>query len=123
MPAKVVDASVLAAMAFGESRAAEAKELISGCEVFAPDFLPYEVCSVAYKKVVRQNLAEAGSALDSLRTILSLGITLLPVPKDALLSLALATGLTAYDAAYLYVARNLRCPLGTFDEWLARALA
>jgi len=122
MPAKVVDASVLAAMAFGESRAAEAKELISGCEVFAPDFLPYEVCSVAYKKV-RQNLAEAGSALDSLRTILSLGITLLPVPKEALLSLALATGLTVYDAAYLYVARNLRCPLATFDERLARALA
>ena len=47
MPAKVVDASVLAAMAFGEPLADEAARLLSGADVYAPDLLPYELTSVA----------------------------------------------------------------------------
>ena len=42
-------------------------------------------------------------------------------PSADLLSLALETGLTAYDASYLWVAKSLGCELLTFDEQLARA--
>jgi hypothetical protein len=41
MPVKVVDASVLAALAFGEPRADEAASLLSGADLYAPDLLPY----------------------------------------------------------------------------------
>jgi predicted nucleic acid-binding protein len=50
---------------------------------------------------------------------LQIDVTLVPVPIDEILSLALATSLAVYDAAYLYVARRLRCPLVTFDARLA----
>ena len=39
----------------------------------------------------------------------------------AILDLAMARGLTAYDAAYLALARERGLPLATLDESLARA--
>ncbi len=42
--------------------------------------------------------------------------------RHAILLLALQTGLTTYDAAYLYLARSLGIPLVTFDEQLQTAL-
>ena len=39
------------------------------------------------------------------------------------LALASATGLTAYDASYLWLARRLGAPLVTLDAQLARAAA
>ncbi len=50
MAVKVVDASVLAAQAFGEPGADRAATLISDCELYAPDLLHYELASVALKK-------------------------------------------------------------------------
>jgi predicted nucleic acid-binding protein len=51
-----------------------------------------------------------------------LGIQEVDVPvKTELLLLAERGRLTAYDAAYLWLARSLRAPLVTFDEALARA--
>jgi len=41
MPVKVGDASVLAALAFGESRADEAATLLSGADLYAPELLSY----------------------------------------------------------------------------------
>jgi len=51
MPARVADASVVAAIAFGEPRAMEAARLLSDAALFAPNLLPYELASVAWKKV------------------------------------------------------------------------
>lgn len=39
----------------------------------------------------------------------------------AVLTLAVATGLTPYDASYLWLARRLGLPLVTLDQTLARA--
>lgn len=44
------------------------------------------------------------------------------VDHVVVLRLALDTGLTTYDASYLYVARTLGLPLVTFDGRLRRAL-
>ena len=37
------------------------------------------------------------------------------------LELALETGLTAYDASYLYLAQTLSMPIATFDRKLSSA--
>ena len=50
MPAKVVDASIIAAVAFGESRAAEAEVLLSDSALSSPPLMAYELASVARKK-------------------------------------------------------------------------
>jgi predicted nucleic acid-binding protein len=119
MPARVVDASVLAAFAFNEPRAGEAAELIEGFNLYAPELLPYELCSVARAKS-SQSRSHAAQISAAMEVALSIDMTLVKVPLTELLALALETGLTVYDAAYLYVSRTLKCPLLTFDVRLSR---
>jgi predicted nucleic acid-binding protein len=115
---KVVDASVVAALVFGEERGQEAAEVLDGHRLLAPNLFPYEMASVYRKKVLatpvqRENL-RAG-LLDGLR----LGIELTPVPVAEVADLALAKGVTVYDAAYLWLAATLEVELVTFDADLA----
>jgi predicted nucleic acid-binding protein len=118
---RVVDASAVAALLFAEPRADEAADLIAGGFLVAPTLLRYEIGSVCLRKLrnypeQRDALLEAHSMLDLL------GIQEVDVPvKTELLLLAERGRLTAYDAAYLWLARSLRAPLVTFDEALARA--
>ena len=119
MPDKVVDASVIAALAFLESRAEEARDLLGNATLFAPEILPYELASVALKKT-RDLPSRRFDIATRLRDALSLEVELVPVAPHELLELALKTNLTVYDAAYLQIARRLGCPLVTFDAKLAR---
>ncbi len=47
MPAKVVDASVIAAILFNEEDASMVVELIGDADLWAPRLLPFELSSVA----------------------------------------------------------------------------
>ncbi|MGH7813362.1 MAG: type II toxin-antitoxin system VapC family toxin [Candidatus Binataceae bacterium] len=120
MPDKVVDASVIAAMAFYEASGDRASESIRGAELFAPDILPYELCSVALKKI-KQEPVRAAETVKRLELALSIGVTLVAPDWRRLLTLAAETGLSIYDAAYLQAARRLGCPLVTLDRRLERA--
>lgn len=51
MPGKVADASVLGAVVFGEPRAAEARSLLAGADLYEPVLLAYELASIARKKI------------------------------------------------------------------------
>lgn len=99
MPIKVADASVLAAITFGEPRAEEAEALLQDAFLYEPPLLVYELASVAHK----------------------LEIQWVDVDHRAVLHLALERGLTTYDATYLFVARSLGAPLVTFDLQLMAA--
>jgi len=117
---KVVDASVLIAFAFGEPRAAEARELMAGVALHAPNLLPYELCSAALHKT-RMHPQRALAIAGDLNVALAIDVALEAVSSSALLPLALETGLTVYDASYLWIAKTLGCELVTFDQRLARA--
>jgi predicted nucleic acid-binding protein len=117
MPAKVVDASVIAAIVFGEPEADTARALISGAELYAPSLLAYELAGVARNKVLKYP-EQRNSLLRGLEIALSLEIHWVDVEQAAVVRLALETGLTTYDATYLYLARTLNIPLETFDQHL-----
>jgi predicted nucleic acid-binding protein len=115
---KVVDASVVAALVFGEERGEEATELLEGHRLLAPNLLPYEMASVYRKKalvVPTQGEGLREGLVDGLR----LGIELTPVPAAEVADLALEKGVTVYDAAYLWLAATLELDLLTFDADLA----
>jgi predicted nucleic acid-binding protein len=120
MPARVVDASVLAAWCFRETRAAEALALLQDSDLFAPVLLAYELASIARRKATAypQRLDVLS---DALQTALALPIHWSDVDHSAVFRLAVNTNLTSYDASYLYLARLLGVPLVTFDQRLARA--
>ncbi|MGH7923433.1 MAG: type II toxin-antitoxin system VapC family toxin [Candidatus Binatus sp.] len=119
MADKVVDASVIAALAFEESRADEAEDLLRDATLFAPDIYPYELASVALKKTRIVPSRRFDIAI-KLRVALAIQVELVAIAPLELLELALETNLTVYDAAYLQAARRLECPLVTFDAKLAR---
>lgn len=117
MSGRVVDASVVAALAFGEAEAERARDLLSATDLYAPTLLPYELASVARKKAQRHP-ARSEVVTRALGYALELDIGLLDVSHTDVLALALETGLTTYDASYLYVSRLLDIPLVTFDTRL-----
>jgi predicted nucleic acid-binding protein len=114
-----VDASVIAAIAFGEPEAERAASLIGDAELVAPTLLRFEVTNIAWKKV-RRYPNQAGLIAAGLRVALELDVRYLEVDHEAVLDLAVEKGVTAYDAAYLWLSRALKAPLFTFDGRLAR---
>ncbi len=117
---KVVDASALAAMVFGEPEAAEIAEKLSSSALAAPTLLRYELASVGLKKLRKYpNRREA--LLAALPLADRMGIQHVDVPAVEVLRLADETGLTAYDAAYLWLARHLKAELVTLDQGLKKA--
>ena len=120
MPARVVDASVVAAWCFRESRAAHALSLLQDSDLYAPLLLAYELASVARSKAAAypEMLDVLGEALS---TALALPIHWSDVDHTAVLRSAWDADLTTYDASYLYLAQALGAPLATFDRHLRRA--
>ena len=119
-PRIVADATVLAAAIFGENEQQQAVALLHGRALSAPHLVDYEMTSVALKKLRRERLPDAAVAA-SLDAYTALAIERHPVDPAAVLALAQRYRLTAYDAAYLWLAERLEAPLATFDGLLARA--
>jgi predicted nucleic acid-binding protein len=121
MADKVIDASALAALAFAEPAAEAVIDEIDGHRLHAPTLIVFELMSVAWKRAKKQ---PAGTALflEALEVLEGLGLQFRGINQEEVVTLGLATGLTAYDATYLWLARALRIPLVTLDRKLARVV-
>jgi predicted nucleic acid-binding protein len=119
MQVKVVDASIMAAWCFRESRAEEALAILRDSELHAPTLLAYELTSIARKKAINYP-DKLDLVIKALRIVLVLPIHWDEVDHTAVMQLAIETGLTTYDASYLYVARTIKADLVTFDEELLK---
>jgi len=119
MPGKVVDASAVAALLFVEPEADEVARQLEGFELTAPSLLPYEIASVARKKIARHP-GVSDQILAALERLDDLGVVLVDIPPVDALRVALDTGLSTYDAGYLFLSRLTGSPLVTLDEKLKR---
>jgi len=123
MSAKVVvDASALAAVLFGEPEAQFVAERLGESALTAPTLFSYELANICWKKIRRHpqqraTLLEAYSLRDRLE------IEEIEVAVSEVLLLADRENLTAYDASYLWLSRNLGAELVTLDRDLNAVLA
>ena len=117
-PPLVIDCSLLAGLLFHESTPEDAAARISGKTLHAPFLLQLEMTSVALKK---SKLVQGERAALALAEFDDLAIQLHEIEPKAVLNLALRYKLSTYDAAYLWLAAELKAPLATFDEHLGRA--
>ena len=86
----------------------------------APALLGFELANVCLIKTRRHPEQEpALAAAFALRH--RLGVEEMAVDHDDALDLAARTGLTAYDASYLWLARQLGADLVTLDRQLEQA--
>jgi predicted nucleic acid-binding protein len=117
---KVVDASALAALVFAEPEAENIAERLGGARLAAPSLLDFELANVCLSKMRREPRKR-----DAVRAAFLVGyrmkVKTVAVDQPAVLDLAEATGLTAYDASYLWLARELKAELVTLDRKLAAA--
>jgi len=119
-PRIVADATVLAATLFGEDEYPQAVALLRGRALAAPHLVDYEIANVALNKLRRGRVPKdaVAAALDGFA---ALAIERHAVDPVAVVAVAQRWRLTAYDAAYLWLAEQLVAPLATFDAALARA--
>ena len=91
--------------------------------MYAPSLLRFELANTAWKKI-RRHPADASKIIAALAIALDdrSGLIWRDVdPADTVL-LAQATGMTAYDASYLWLAASLGADLVTLDDRLAKAV-
>ncbi|MGH8719057.1 MAG: type II toxin-antitoxin system VapC family toxin [Burkholderiales bacterium] len=120
MPVKVIDASALAALLFGEPDADKVLARIEGNTLAAPALLPFEIASVCLKKM-RLHPERGDLLLSALRMLPEMEIDSVEVDLPDAVLLAQETQLTIYDSAYLWLARTLECDLIALDKQLASA--
>jgi predicted nucleic acid-binding protein len=115
-PPLVVDCSVLCAVLFEEPMRDEALRQLSGRALHAPTLLDHEIANVAVKKQCHDWPQE--SVALALADYREQQISLHRIDVLAQVALAQRFALSAYDAAYLWLAAELRAPLATFDAKL-----
>jgi predicted nucleic acid-binding protein len=114
----VADCSVIAAVLFDEPSRDDAARALQDHELFAPDLIDYEMASVAVAKS-RAGLGRLAQL--AMADFEELQLTRRPIKATELMRLAVRYELTAYDAAYLSLAAELKAPLVTFDRKLGNA--
>jgi predicted nucleic acid-binding protein len=118
-PPIVIDCSVLVAILFEETLRKTAYQLIAGRSLHAPWLLDHEIASVAEKK--RRAGVPAAAIEAGIRMYEDYDVTMHRTTPASVVPLTAAYSLSAYDAAYLAVAADLRIPLVTFDRKLGGA--
>lgn len=120
MPAKVADASALAALLFAEPEAERVAMLLDGAVLIAPALIEYELTNVCLIKMRRH--PESRAALQAAFQMRGrLAVEHVAVDHGGVLELAVVAGLTAYDASYLWLAKDRGIELVTLDRRLAAA--
>ena len=110
----------MAAALFVEPGGGDVLDRVRGSELASPTLLPFELANVCWKKI-RRHPESTSELVESLRKYSRLGIAVHDVPPDEAADLAIQLGVTAYDAAYAWVARSLGVELVTLDRELDRA--
>jgi predicted nucleic acid-binding protein len=120
MAVKIVDASALAALLFGEPEADAVADGLQDASLVAPALLGFEIANECLKKL-RRHPEQRDALLAGLGLYELMSIEIVEVDEVETLQLAEAFGLTSYDAAYLWLARVLAADLVTLDRRLQTA--
>ena len=122
MAVKVVDASALGALLFGEPEREAVADRLADAELVAPPLLDFEIANICLKKL-RRHPARRDALLAAFGLRSRMAIETAEVDHAASLLLAEQSGLTAYDASYLWLAQKYRAELVTLDRRLGAAAA
>jgi predicted nucleic acid-binding protein len=120
MAIKVVDASALGALVFGEPEAETVAKQLSASTLVAPQLLWFELASIAFKKAAKHP-GLVDQIREAFRMAERLIIEILAVDHLDVIDLAAQARLTPYDASYLWLARKTGGELVTLDKRLSKA--
>lgn len=120
MPTKVVDASALAALLFGEPEAQLVAEKLGDDSFLVPTLFRYEIANICWKKL--RKYPEQPEALLNAHSLLEhMDIEEVDVSVLEVLLLADRENLTVYDTSYLWLAEKSGMDLVSLDGDLMAA--
>lgn len=120
MAVKVIDTSALAAIVFGEPEGQKVANKIQDFDLTAPHLLPFELANVCLTKI-RRHPTKRDLLLTGLQMANRIALSLMHVDLIASLEIAEDKSLTVYDAAYVWLSKELNAELVTLDKTLAKA--
>ena len=126
----VIDANVALKLFFEQPGSDQADALFRHLEAdartrfYVPDFF-YAECGSAFTNYVRRTDYTAKQAREDMAELLALALHVIPTADLAVgaLEIALARGISGYDAFYVSLSDRVKAPLITADEKLVRAMA
>ena|SRR6185295_15064482 len=120
MPTKVVDASALAALLFGEPESQLVAEKLGEGSLLVPTLFRYEIANICWKKL--RKYPEQREALLNAHSLLErMDIEEADVSALEVLLLADRENLTVYDTSYLWLAEKSGVDLVSLDGDLMAA--
>ena len=122
MPVRVVDASALGALIYGEPKAGEIARALADSTIVAPALLWFELASVTLKKI-KAHPTQEGQILKAFSLAHRLAIEIIKVDHLAVIELGKKANITTYDASYLWLVLHLQGELVTLDKKLRRVAA
>ena len=120
MTDKVADASAIAAILFLEPGYEAMEEALSGCELYAPALIRFELANVCLKKI-KTRPAERNAILEAFASFDEFGVREREIDFAEAIELAQTAQLSLYDASYLWLAGNMSAELVTLDKRLGQA--
>ncbi|MBI4591918.1 type II toxin-antitoxin system VapC family toxin [Candidatus Uhrbacteria bacterium] len=126
MTTAVIDASFVLSFLLPDERILKVDEIFfkhlnEEIAIVAPTLLPFEVANDLKSACLRKRVdRKTGASL--LEKFCDLGIRVVPVYVPEVFSLALANGLSFYDASYAWLAQSRGCQLMTHDKKLSKII-
>lgn len=117
---KVVDASAMIEVLSRTTKAAAIEALLDDDDIFAPDLMIAEVVH-HFRHLVLGKHVDDRVATAAIAAFVAADIKFVPVWPVSARVWELRSHVSAYDACYVAIAEDLRCPLITTDRKLARA--
>ncbi len=114
-----MDTNTFIAVALNEPEKELVISLTEGCDLVAPEVLPFEIGN-ALTAMMKKNVLQANEVILSWEIVQKIPVGLQHIDLKSALRIATEYNLYAYDAYFLECAASLRGPLLTLDHDMKR---
>ena len=111
----IADTNTFIAVALNEPEKDFIIQLTEGCELVAPEVLPFEIGN-ALTVMMKKNVLQADEVASSWEIVQHIPVDLRHIDIKSALKIATKFNIYAYDAYFLECAGSLRSPLLTLDR-------
>ena len=115
----IADTNTFIAVALNEPEKEYIIQLTEGCDLAAPDVLPFEIGN-ALTAMMKKGTLRADDIQRSWEIIQHIPVELRRIDIQSALHIAARLNIYAYDAYFLECASNLKCPIITLDQGMKR---
>ena len=115
----IADTNTFIAVALNEPEKDLIIRLTEGCELVAPEVLPFEIGN-ALTAMMKKSVLQADEVASSWEIVQHIPVDLRHIDIKSALKIAIKFNIYAYDACFLECADSLRSPLLTLDRGMKR---